>query len=259
MGMPSDGGLHHAAGGNRLGRDARGLGRYPNEDLRRRGDYARRDFRRGDFYSPGWYGRYPGAWTAAGMAGADMWAAASWDSMSDWYGYQDTEPMNYDYGNNVTYQDNSVYMDGQDMGTADQYYDQAQTIATTGGQAQTTDDDQWQPLGVFAMTDDDHNKANLILQLAVNKDGIIRGNYTATLTDDTKPIQGSVDKKTQRAAWTIGDKTENVFETGVFNLTKDEVPMLVHYGKDKTENWLLVRLNNDQQQGEQQDGSPQPQ
>jgi hypothetical protein len=186
------------------------------------------------------------------MADADIWAAASWDSMSDWYDYGDTEPINYDYGNNVTYQDNSVYMDGQDMGTADEYYQQAQTLATTGGQAQTTDDEQWMSLGVFAMTNDDHTKSNLILQLAVNKDGIIRGNYTATVTDDTKPLQGSVDKKTQRAAWTIGDKTENVFETGVYNLTKDEAPMLVHYGKDKTENWLLVRMNKDDQDQDQQ-------
>ena len=38
------------------------------------------------------------------------------------------------------------------------------------------------------------------------------------------------------------------------NLTKDEAPALVHFGKDKTENWLLVRLNNDQQQQDPQDG-----
>ena len=30
--------------------------------------------------------------------------------------------------------------------------------------------------------------ADLILQLAVNKDGVIRGNDTATLTNDTKPV-----------------------------------------------------------------------
>ena len=50
------------------------------------------------------------------------------------------------------------------------------------------------------MTHDKQTNANLILQLAVNKEGIIRGNYTATLTNDTKPVQGSVDKKTQRAS-----------------------------------------------------------
>jgi len=256
MGLPSDGGLHHAVGANRLGMDARGLRRYPAEDLRRRGDYARRDFRRGDFYSRDWYRRYPGAWYPRAYAYGDIWAAANWAAMSDWYGYGNATPMNYDYGNNVTYQDNSVYMDGQNLGTADEYYQQAQTLATTGGQAQTKDDDQWMPMGVFAMTHEDHNKANLILQLAVNKDGILRGNYTATVTDDTKPVQGSVDKKTQRAAWTIGDRTANVFETGVFNLTKDEAPMLVHYGQEKTENWLLVRLKQDGQDEDQKQKQP---
>ena len=43
--------------------------------------------------------------------------------------------MYYNYGNNVTYQDNSVYMNGQDMGTADQYYQQAQELASTGAAA----------------------------------------------------------------------------------------------------------------------------
>ncbi len=98
------------------------------------------------------------------------------------------------------------------------------------------------------MTHDKQTNSNLILQLAVNKAGVIRGNYTATLTNDTKPVQGSVDKKTQRAAWTIGDNKENVIETGIYNLTKDQVPILVHFGKDKTEQWLLVRVKQDQQQ-----------
>jgi hypothetical protein len=248
LGLPSDGGLHAAAGANRLGRDQRGLSRHPNAALRRRGEFTRGGFRGRNFYNRDWYRRYPGAWYPGGWAYGDVWAAADWDMMSDWYGYGDAEPAYYDYGNNVTYQDDSVYMDGQDLGTTDEYYQQAQTLASTGGDAKTTDDEQWMPLGVFAMTHDQHVKANLILQLAVNKDGIIRGNYTATLTDDTKPVQGSVDKKTQRAAWTIGDRTENVFETGVYNLTKDEAPMLVHYGKEKTEQWLLVRLNQDEQQ-----------
>ena len=168
--------------------------------------------------------------------------------MNDWFDYGNQQPIYYDYGNNVTYQDNSVYVNGQDVGTSDQYYQQAQTLANTGQEAQTTDDQQWMPLGVFAMTHDDQNKANLILQLAVNKEGVIRGNYTATVSNDTKPVQGSVDKKTQRAAWTIGSNTENVIETGIYNLTKDEAPILVHFGKDKTEQWLLVRVKQNEQQ-----------
>ena len=125
--------------------------------------------------------------------------------MNTWFAYDNVQPIYYDYGNNITYQDNSVYVDGQDVGTADEYYEQAQGLADTGAQAQTTDDTQWMPLGVFAMTHDDQTKPTLILQLAVDKNGTIRGNYTDTaVANDTKPVQGSVDKKTQRAAWTIG-------------------------------------------------------
>jgi hypothetical protein len=245
LGLPSDGGLHAAAGGNRLGRDQRGLERHLDPDLRRRGDYVRRDFRGGNFYNRAWYGRYANAWYPRRWARGGLWTAATWAYLDDWFGYGD--PYYYDYGNSVVYQDNSVYMDGQDMGTADAYYQQAQSLASTGGEALTNDDDEWMSLGVFAMTNKDHTQPNLVLQLAVNKDGIIRGNYTATVSDHNLPVQGSVDKKTQRAAWTIGDKTQNVIETGVYNLTKDEAPILVHFGKDKTEQWVLVRLNQDEQ------------
>ncbi|MFN9984118.1 MAG: protocadherin, partial [Pirellula sp.] len=87
--------------------------------------------------------------------------------------------------------------------------------------------------------------SDVTMQLAVNKQGILRGNYTDTATDKTQVIQGSVDKKTQRAAFTVGDNKDNVIETGVYNLTKDEAPALIHFGKDRTEQWLLVRLNKD--------------
>ena len=51
-----------------------------------------------------------------------------------------------------------------------------------------------------------------------------------------------IDKKTQRVAWVVEDKKNIIFDTGLYNLTKDETPVLVHMGKDKTEQWLLVRL-----------------
>ena len=227
--------------------------RFPNEDLRLRGDGVRRHFDGRGYYSRDWYRRYPGAWHPRVWARDDLWAAATWDSMGAWCGYGDAEPIYYDYGNNVTYQDDSVAVNGQDVGTPDQYYQQAEDLASTGADDSADDDQQWMPLGVFAMTHDQQTTANLILQLALNKQGIIRGNYTATVTNDTKPVHGSVDKSTQRAAWTIGDNTDNVLETGIYNLTKDEAPMLVHFGKDKTEQWLLVRVKQDESQNAPQD------
>ena len=57
-------------------------------------------------------------------------------------------------------------------------------------------------------------------------------------------LQGQVDKETQRVAFRIGDSDDFVAETGLYDLTKDECPVLVHFGPDKTEQYLLVRLDN---------------
>ena len=57
-------------------------------------------------------------------------------------------------------------------------------------------------------------------------------------------MTGSLDKQTQRVAFTAGDYKNTVFETGLNNLTKNEAPLLIHYGQDRTEQWLLVRLQN---------------
>lgn len=163
--------------------------------------------------------------------------------MGVWFGWYDVPPMYYDYGTNVTYVNNNVYVNGQDVGTAAQYYQQADQLATTGANADAPSDEQWMPLGVFAITQGDQASSNMTLQLAVNKAGILRGNYTNSVTGQTLPVQGSVNKKTQRAAWTVGTNKNNVFETGIYNLTKDEAPMLIHFGKTRTQQWLLVRLD----------------
>ena len=202
----------------------------------------RRNFNNYFIFTPGWYRRYPVAWYPAAWAYGDAWAIATWASLSGWLGYS-AQPVYYNYGDNIVYQDNSVYVNGQDSGTAEQYYEEAQNLATTGAGEQTSDGEKWLPLGVFALSEGDQTSAHMILELAVNKQGIIRGNYTNTATNDTQQVEGSVDKSTQRAAWIIGDNKNNVMETGVYNLTKDEAPVLVHFGGDRTEQWLLVRLN----------------
>ena len=51
-----------------------------------------------------------------------------------------------------------------------------------------------------------------------------------------------MDKDTQRVAFRIGESDQIVVETGLYNLTQEQAPVLVHFGADKVENWLLVRL-----------------
>ena len=102
---------------------------------------------------------------------------------------------------------------------------------------------------MFALTKPDQTKSDVSMQLAVNKQGVIRGNYTDTATNKNQVIQGSVDKQTQRVAFTVGDNSKDVVETGLYNLTKDEAPCLIHFGSERTEQWLLVRLQKSDNTG----------
>ena len=80
----------------------------------------------------------------------------------------------------------------------------------------------------------------------MNKAGIIGGNYYNVLTDSTLPVHGAALKKTTqpRCTWIVGDQKTTIYDTGIANLTKDESPLLIHFGKDRTQEWLLVRVKD---------------
>jgi hypothetical protein len=198
-------------------------------------------------FTSNWVGRYPGAWFATGWAANAAWRAVSWSSLSSSAGYP-AEPISYDYGSSVVYQDDAVYANGESAGTPEEYSQQASAIADTGREAKATKDEEWMPLGVFAMVQGEETTSNNIFQLAINKDGVIRGNYYNALTDKTEPVYGSADKKTQRAAWTVADKKSPVYEAGIANLTKKETTMMVHYDKGRSQQFTLFRIEQSQEE-----------
>ncbi len=205
-------------------------------------------FRYHNVFTPAWYGRYPVAWRAARWTVATVWTAATWAAVSSYCGYPAT-PAYYDYGTNVVYQGDTVYIDGEQAATAEQYAQQAIRLSDAGRAANPSDDEEWQPLGVFALVRGEEQTSDKIFQLAVNREGMIRGNYYDAIADNVLPVFGSVNKKTQRAAWSIGEKKEVVFEAGIANFTLGETAILVHYGKDNTQQFTLVRV--EQPAGEQ--------
>jgi hypothetical protein len=192
------------------------------------------------YFTPAWYGTHAAAWVAPRWV-APVWVAPAWGTVSSFVGVT-APPANYEYGGTVVINDNSVYVNGEPAGSAADYAAQATAIADAGRAAQPAETDEWQPLGVFGMIQEGEEVAQRIFQLGVNKAGVVRGNYYDAVADNTLPVHGSVDKKTQRVAWSIGEKKDIVFETGLSNLTKDEGTVLVHYGKDRTQQMMLVRL-----------------
>ncbi len=98
------------------------------------------------------------------------------------------------------------------------------------------------------MVTEGQTQSDKILQLAVNKEGAISGNFHDTLTDKVTAVKGAVDKKSQRVAFRPADSETPVAECGLWNLTQDTLNLLVHADKDRCETRGLVRLKEPESQ-----------
>jgi len=168
-----------------------------------------------------------------------------------WFVFGWNSPRYWDYGPgaNIYYQDDYVYYDGQQYLPVDDYYQRMYRLAHSVPNIDTATADkmEWAPLGVFAVLRDGSNQSQQrTLQLAVNRDGVLTGTYFNNEKNQAHPITGMVDNRTQRAAFAFadGELPQAVFETSVFNLTKPESTMMVHFGpqSSETEVWHLARL-----------------
>ena len=204
----------------------------------------------------GWHGCAPGAWWGVATSAV---ALGAWcvDAIDD-----DDEPEYYNYGDTVYVENNTVYKDGQPLASEQEYATQAIQYASVEvpppppmpaePAAETPEQDaamqefmdNWMGLGVFAVgrETEDNVTPRYYLQIAVSKDGFIAGTCYDSIDDKTVPLTGSVDKKSQRAAWKMADNNDLVMETGIYNLTQDSAPAMIHFGKDKSETRLLVRM-----------------
>ncbi|MBS1990856.1 MAG: hypothetical protein JSS83_10085 [Cyanobacteria bacterium SZAS LIN-3] len=102
----------------------------------------------------------------------------------------------------------------------------------------------WQALGTFSLSPpgQTQSQTGMMVQLEINKDGVLHGTYYNQLTMETSQIYGALDKKTQRVSWTIGTNPSTVFDAGLGDLVKEESSVLVHYSADNTQRMALVRL-----------------
>jgi hypothetical protein len=142
----------------------------------------------------------------------------------------------------VYYENNVVYVDGQAAGTPEEYA--AQSTALVASAPAEVTDTEWLPLGTFALTREGVNDSQAMLELAVNKQGVLAGTYYNEATQVSRSLKGMLDQASQRAAigFADGKNADVVLETGIQNLTQDEAPALLHQGKDRSGPVLLVRL-----------------
>jgi hypothetical protein len=207
--------------------------------VRTQATYVRGGYR-GPSFTAGWYRGYR-AWQPVRWRAGNVWTAPVWAPLAGYCGIT-AAPIVYDYGSNVVIENNAVYVDGESTVTAPEYAAQATEFANQGREAPVDKDEEWQPLGVFGLIQGEEKESTNIFQLAINKAGIVRGNYYNAVADQNHPVYGSLDRKSQRVAWSIGDKKTVVFETGLGNLTQEQTSVLVHYGNDQTKQMMLIRF-----------------
>ena len=190
--------------------------------------------------SNGGVGGYGGWWGATTYG-----AAASWMGMSA-----------LGAGGGYAYPGNTVYTG--DNGTTGQLADTATpqadaavanisplagaTTLAQQGAIEPAKDATFLPLGVYTMAPENHPAASVMMQLAVTKDGVLRGTYYDLVSDSEKTIQGSVDKQTQRVAWTVGNDGQVVFETKLADLTGTTGPVALHYQNGQFGRWTMARM-----------------
>jgi hypothetical protein len=209
-------------------------------DFRVQANAARANFHDYNAFGRDWLAQHPGAWSKRGYARC-VWAPATWSDVNAWLGGE-LPLYEYTYGKELTYEGDKVCLDGRQIATAGKYYESAVAIAQAG-ERDIQAAANWLPLGVFEAIPSGDKSSKMLFQLAVNKEGTIRGNYFDPPAKNMQLIQGAVDKDTERAAWVVADRKNIVFDCVLSNLTKSETPVLAHMGEGKPERWVLIRLN----------------
>ncbi len=188
-------------------------------------------------FSAGWYGNHTGGWY--GGNGANWWAPATFGAAAGWMGMSANNPVAYSYPSAPTYvtSDNGS---GQPQQTNPAT--RATQLAQTGA-ADPNSKSQFLPLGVFTLAAENEKDADAMLQLAVNKEGVLRGTYYDLENDKEEPIHGAIDKQTQQVAWTVGTDKENVYETALASLTGESGPLAMHGEDGELERLTMARMS----------------
>jgi hypothetical protein len=184
------------------------------------------------------------------------WSWCPAPRLSTWFSFGWPTPYYWDYGfgEYIYCYDHVVYVNGSWFAPAPIYYQQTLALAQTAPvfTPQQAVEVEWLPLGVFAVARDGAADANLLVQLAVTADGVIGGTALNQVTGASYPIEGTVDKQTQRAAWTYVDDTgaRVLMESSVYNLTQPEATGLIHYNANDIQVIELIRLEQPTEGGQ---------
>ncbi|MEI6636067.1 MAG: hypothetical protein WCO99_05840 [Planctomycetota bacterium] len=189
-------------------------------------------------FTPAWYSEHPDAWQYT-HPHADLWAVAGVAGLTTWLGYPATAATTT-AATSTTVAATSATTTATGTEAA-----AAATATSTDGNASNAaalpPDLEWMPLGVYATGPKDAAQAHVYQQLAVSKQGELKGNYYDSITNTTQPVSGSIDRETRKASWKVGGKGGATFETTLDALMKTPSDVTMKSG-GATHEWELVQV-----------------
>ena len=178
-------------------------------------------------FTRAWYAQHPNAWHAAHPY-AYQRAATTAAALGAWLGWA-AAPQESSSSTTVIYDDTPNGVEETDIYTN---ASPAEIVLPEG---------DWLPLGVYSIVTAPDQPSMQLVQLAVDRNGVVRGVYYDAMTNSTHSVVGSIDRATQRARWTLESNPNLSFTTGVEQLTQPDgmVEVMLPSG---TRQWQLVRL-----------------
>lgn len=196
-------------------------------------------------FSPSWYAQHPQAWQYT-HPHADAVAVATAASVTAWVGsayYAGTSGSAGGSETTVVYEQAPVEQDPALQETPQQVTPgvAANVVATdpsTGA---------WLELGTYALATTPGVPPTVMLQLAVDHQGAVRGVYYDSLTNTTHNVVGNLDGRTQVVHWTLESNNQLAFQAPVAGLLEPSSSVQVTLPSGPQQ-WQLTRVELDAQQ-----------
>lgn len=185
-------------------------------------------------FSPAWYAEHPQAWqythphadavVAATAVGVARWLAVPYAAAA----------AGGTSASAVAVEGEPAESSVEEVAT-EEAVDEA--VAETAAEAL-----QWMTIGVYRLGPAGQTEASRTLQLAVDREGNVRGSHYDLISDEVDSVQGKVNKADLRVIWSIGEKGKTAFEAPLDELTGPEGEVTVRFPGGKTESWRISQL-----------------
>ena len=217
------------------------------------GNLVRENFHGSGLFTKPWWKNYKGTWFSPTWPDDWVWDSVDWDTLvAFWRGTAPKSPADYEFGSNIVSREGKVFYGGQPLMTTAEYYHQGQLLAAKGEHLVTGKKagaphkmpqvKDWAQFGVFSLVSAGEKFSTKIIQLAVNRDGKLRGNCYDVMNDQVDRIEGEIDKSNSRVCFTVGKNRSVIYDTGLENILSSQSPILIHLDQDRAQQRALVRL-----------------